>query len=73
MRQRSADAADLPLLAAWNRELIQDERADTALDLAQLEARMRAWLAASYRAVIFETGDGPIGCCCARCFRAAHV
>ena len=61
MRHRAASTADLPLLGAWNQELIEDERADTALDLAQLEQRMRSWLADSYHAVIFETDDGPIG------------
>ena len=61
MRQRAATAAALPLLARWNQELIEDEHADTALGLTQLEERMRGWLAASYRAVIFETDDGPVG------------
>jgi ribosomal protein S18 acetylase RimI-like enzyme len=61
VKLRPATAADLPRLAAWNRELIEDEGADTKLDLAGLEARMRRWLAGDYRAVIFERDGGPVG------------
>jgi GNAT superfamily N-acetyltransferase len=61
VKLRAASAADLPRLAAWNRELIEDEGADTRLDLAGLEARMRRWLAGGYRAVVFESDAGPAG------------
>jgi ribosomal protein S18 acetylase RimI-like enzyme len=61
VKLRAATAADLPRLAAWNRELIADEGADTKLDLAGLEARMRRWLAGDYRALILEVDAGPAG------------
>lgn len=54
MDLRAATEADVPLLARWNRELIEDEGADNLTSPAELEARMRAWLAGDYRAVIFE-------------------
>lgn len=31
------------------------------MTVAQLEERMRRWLAAEYRAVLFEAADGPAG------------
>jgi ribosomal protein S18 acetylase RimI-like enzyme len=58
---RPATTADLPLLAAWNEELIQDERADTRLDRSGLETRMRDWLANEYRAVLFENDGRAVG------------
>jgi GNAT superfamily N-acetyltransferase len=58
---RFAGEADLPLLAAWNEQLIEDERAVTRLDRAGLEARMRVWIAAEYRAVLFEEAGQPVG------------
>ena len=58
---RFAGSADLPLLAAWNEQLIEDERADTRLDRPGLEARMRGWLAAGSRAVIFELDGHGVG------------
>jgi ribosomal protein S18 acetylase RimI-like enzyme len=61
LKQRPATVADLPRLAAWNRELIEDERSDNPMSLAQLEERMRRWLAADYRAVVFESDDRPVG------------
>jgi len=45
---------DAPRLALWNRQLIEDEGHDNAMSVDQLEARMRAWLAAEYRALFFE-------------------
>jgi GNAT superfamily N-acetyltransferase len=61
VKLRAATAADVKRLAAWNRELIEDQRSETQLDLAGLEARMRRWLAGDYRAVIFEADAGPAG------------
>ena len=59
---RPATGADLPLLAAWNEELIEDERGDTCLDRSSLETRMRGWLANEYRAVLFENDGRAVGC-----------
>lgn len=61
MQHRFATAADLDRLADWNRQLIEDERADNPMDASQLRERMRGWLAASYRAVIFEIDAQPVG------------
>jgi GNAT superfamily N-acetyltransferase len=61
VKHRFATAADLPRLAAWNRELIEDERSDNPMSVAQLEERMRRLLAGDYRAVLFEVADGPGG------------
>jgi ribosomal protein S18 acetylase RimI-like enzyme len=60
MRVRDATESDLPLLARWNCELIQDERADNPMTQGQLELRLRGWLGADYAAVIFEDGGAPV-------------
>jgi ribosomal protein S18 acetylase RimI-like enzyme len=59
VRLRDATAADLPLLARLNRELIEDQRSSNPMSVAELEERMRGWLAGEYRAVIFEL-DGVV-------------
>ncbi len=61
LTHRAATEDDVALLAALNEQLIADEGADTALDRAGLEARMRAWLRGEYRAVVFEAESGPVG------------
>jgi hypothetical protein len=45
---------DPPLLAQLNYELVRDEGADNPMTLTQLQERMRGWLRAQYRAVLFE-------------------
>ena len=43
------------MLAAWNRQLIQDEGHRNPMTLVELEERMRSWLSSGeYRAVIFD-------------------
>lgn len=54
---RPAREGDSPLLADMNRQLIQDEGHWNRMDPAQLETRMRGWLAERYKATVFET-DG---------------
>jgi GNAT superfamily N-acetyltransferase len=54
VRLREATAEDLPLLARLNRELIEDQRSSNPMSLAELEERMRGWLAGEYRSVFFE-------------------
>ena len=49
-----ATADDCPLLAELNHQLIQDEGHRSRMRLAELERRMRDWLAGDYRAVLFE-------------------
>ena len=57
---REATAEDLPLLAELNHQLIRDQRSSNPMSLAELEQRMRGWLAAEYRAVLFEIGSRPV-------------
>src|SRR5207245_1121026 len=49
-----ATADDCPLLAELNHQLIQDEGHRSRMRVAELERRMRDWLAGDYRAVPFE-------------------
>jgi GNAT superfamily N-acetyltransferase len=51
---RVAAAADLPQLASWNKQLIEDEGHDNTMSLEDLVARMRNWLATEYQALIFD-------------------
>ena len=48
---------DLPLLASWNQQLIEDEGHRNTMDLPQLEARMRRFLTEEgYEATLFSRG-----------------
>ena len=51
---RVASTADLPQLASWNRQLIEDEGHDNTMSLEELAARMRTWLTTEYQALVFE-------------------
>jgi GNAT superfamily N-acetyltransferase len=51
---RVAAAADLPQLASWNQQLIEDEGHDNKMSLEELVARMRDWLVTEYQALIFD-------------------
>jgi GNAT superfamily N-acetyltransferase len=51
---RVAAAADLPQLASWNKQLIEDEGHDNTMSLEELVVRMRNWLTTEYQALIFE-------------------
>lgn len=51
---RFATEADCPQLAEWNHQLIRDEGHRNPMTVAELEQRMRDWLAGEYRAVIFQ-------------------
>ena len=51
---RVAAAADLPQLAGWNKQLIEDEGHDNTMSLEELVARMRSWLTTEYQALIFD-------------------
>jgi ribosomal protein S18 acetylase RimI-like enzyme len=57
---REATFEDLPLLAELNRQLIQDQRSSNPMSLAELQERMRGWLAGEYRAVLFEIDSKPV-------------
>ena len=56
---RVAAAADLPQLASWNQELIEDEGHDNMMSLDELVMRMRTWLATEYQALIFDEPATP--------------
>lgn len=60
LRLCDAGERDLPLLAELNRQLIEDQRSANPMSLAELEARMRSWLGAEYRAVLFERDGRPV-------------
>ncbi|MDQ0060094.1 GNAT family N-acetyltransferase [Paenibacillus harenae] len=49
---------DLDLLAALNKQLIEDEKHDNKMDLDQLKERMRGFIHTTYTAYLFEqNGD----------------
>ena len=51
---RVATAADLPILARMNQQLIEDEGHRNPMNLAQLETRLRSMLKGDYTATLFE-------------------
>lgn len=61
MQHRIAGTADLPLLAELNRQLIEDEAHSNPMTVAELEDRMRGWLARAYTAVVFTEADAVVG------------
>lgn len=54
MTWREATKKDAPLLGALNHQLIADEEHRSTMDVPELTERMRGFLAATYRAVLFE-------------------
>jgi GNAT superfamily N-acetyltransferase len=56
MNHRRATAADCSLLAVLNHRLIADEGHRSRMTVAELEERMRGWLARDYVAILFEDG-----------------
>jgi len=61
VRVREAGSDDIPRLAAWNAQLIADERNDNPMSVAELAARIREWLASEYRAFVFELDNDACG------------
>ncbi|MEZ5560096.1 MAG: GNAT family N-acetyltransferase [Pseudomonadales bacterium] len=57
---RDADADDYELLVPWNLHLQEDEGSEP-MPLAEIEARMRRWLAADYRVVVFLSAGQRVG------------
>src|SRR5258707_8952293 len=57
MNFRPATAADCALLAELNHQLIQDEGHRNPMTVPELEHRMRGWLDAEYRVIIYEDAD----------------
>jgi GNAT superfamily N-acetyltransferase len=57
MQYRPATADDVPILAAMNHRLIRDEGHRNDMSIAELEQRMRDWLAdGGYEGVLFDDG-----------------
>ncbi len=54
-------AQDAPVLARMNAHLIQDEKAETDLTVAQLTQRMEGFLRAQYRAFFFVAEERTVG------------
>jgi predicted acetyltransferase len=54
MTSRPATLQDSLVLAQLNHQLIQDEGHRNTMAIPELEQRMRIWLSAEYRAVLFE-------------------
>ena len=61
MQHRLVTDADLDLLVDWNRQLIEDEGADTPRDAEFLRERMRGFLSGGYHARIFLEAGAPVG------------
>ena len=53
LSHRPATAADVPLLAVLNHQLIRDEGHRNRMTVSELEARMKSWLETDYRAILF--------------------
>jgi len=51
---RKATIADAEFLGEMNRLLIEDEEHHNTMTIAQLQRRMRSWLATDYTGLIFE-------------------
>ena len=57
LTHRQATLTDCPLLAELNHQLIRDEGHRNPMTVPQLAERMRGWLSAEYKAVIFESNN----------------
>ncbi len=60
MNFRPAALDDCALLAELNHQLIRDEGHRNKMTVAELEQRMKDWLASEYAGAIFEEGGGTI-------------
>lgn len=57
---RHATVADIPQLALFNQQLIQDEGHDSQASLIELEQRMTRWLSGPYVVALIELGEEPV-------------
>ena len=58
---RPATESDLPLLAAMNRRLIEDEGSRNPMTVVQLQSRMAVWLRGDWRVDLFVEGGEIVG------------
>jgi ribosomal protein S18 acetylase RimI-like enzyme len=61
MNYRFAVVDDCPLLGQWNHQLIRDEGHRNPMTVAELEQRMRDFLAGEYQAILFEDAGQAVG------------
>lgn len=61
MRLTKCTSADLPLLAEWNRHLIEDEGSENPMSVPELEKRMSDFLNNGYTAYLFREDEKPVG------------
>lgn len=57
---RQATPADLAVLTAFNRQLIDDQVHDNPSGTAELERRMLGWLSGAYRVALIECDGVPV-------------
>jgi GNAT superfamily N-acetyltransferase len=57
---RPAVEADVPMLAALNKRLIEDEGSRNPMTMAELQQRMRAWLSGDWQVRLFEGENGGV-------------
>jgi predicted acetyltransferase len=58
---RVATTADLPAVAAMNKLLIEDEKHENPMSVAELEERVRGWISSNYAAYMFQLEEKTIG------------
>jgi GNAT superfamily N-acetyltransferase len=61
MTWRLASKRDCRILAEMNHQLIADEGHRNAMNVQELEARMKDWLDEAYEAILFEDGGETAG------------
>ena len=61
MQIKECTVENVPLLAEMNLHLIEDEKAETNLNLSQLEERMLGFISSEYKAFLFHQDDKTIG------------
>jgi len=54
---------DLPILAIFNKRLIEDEKYPNPMNIEQLEERMKNWLETEYTAYVIKNEDDILGYC----------
>lgn len=52
---------DVPQLAVFNKQLIEDEKSDNPMNIKQLEERMKGFLKGEYEAYFFQEENHVIG------------
>ena len=61
MKIRKCNRDDIPQLAVFNKQLIEDEKSDNPMSVPELEERMAGFLNAEYDAYFFEKDCAIVG------------